>query len=59
MTVPLEHEVRAYSEDGTLRTTLRPSPDATFDKPVGIVLLPGKKLLVSDIENRLVVLERP
>ncbi|MFI5179805.1 MAG: DUF2298 domain-containing protein [Thermoanaerobaculia bacterium] len=59
VTVPLEHEVRAYSEDGTLRTTLRPSPDATFDKPVGIVLLPGKKLLVSDIENRLVVLERP
>ncbi len=59
VTVPLDHEVRAYSEDGKLLTTLRPSPAALFDKPVGIVLLPAGKLLVSDIENRLVVLDRP
>jgi DNA-binding beta-propeller fold protein YncE len=59
VTVPLEHEVRAYSEDGKLLTTIRPGAGVLFDKPVGIVLLPAGKLLVSDIENRLVVLDRP
>ena len=59
VTVPLDHEVRGYSEDGKLRTTLRPSDGVLFDKPVGIVLLPDSRLLISDIENRLVVLRRP
>ncbi len=60
VTVPLEHEVRGYAPGGALRATIGAGPgQPLFDKPVGIVLLPEKKLLVSDIENRLVVLERP
>jgi YYY domain-containing protein len=60
VTVPLAHEVRAFAPGGDLLATIRPGPtQPVFDKPSGIVLLPGKKLLVSDIENRLVVLQRP
>jgi len=60
VTVPLAHEVRAFAPDGTLKTSIVSGPgEPLFDKPVGILLLPDKKLLVSDIENRLVVLGRP
>ncbi|HQR47055.1 MAG TPA: hypothetical protein PK598_13715 [Thermoanaerobaculia bacterium] len=60
VTVPLEHEVRAFGPDGRLKASIKGRPGGPLmDKPVGIVLLPGKKLLVSDIENRLEVLERP
>jgi hypothetical protein len=60
VTVPLEHEVRAFTPDGALKTSIKARPGGpSFDKPVGLVLLPEKKLLVSDIENRLEIVERP
>jgi DNA-binding beta-propeller fold protein YncE len=60
VTVPLAHEVRAFTPDGGLKASIVAGPgEPVFDKPVGILLLPDKKLLVSDIENRLVVLARP
>ncbi|HKC25081.1 MAG TPA: DUF2298 domain-containing protein, partial [Thermoanaerobaculia bacterium] len=58
VTVPREHEVRAYAADGTLAKTVKKQDlpaGARFEMPVGIAWVPAeKKLIVSDIENRLV-----
>jgi DNA-binding beta-propeller fold protein YncE len=60
VTVPRESEVRAFAPDGALKTVLRGGAgDVKWDKPVGIALLPGKRLLVTDIENRILVVPRP
>jgi YYY domain-containing protein len=61
VTVPLQREVRGYSPEGKLLATLRGDGSAgpAFSKPVGIALMPDGKLLVTDIENRLVLLARP
>ncbi len=60
VTVPRESEVRAFAADGTLKTVLKGGAgDVKWDKPVGIALLSGKRLLVTDIENRIVVVPRP
>ena len=60
VTVPLEHEIRALTPEGALKTSIVARPGGPLlDKPVGLVLLPEKKLLVSDIENRLEIVERP
>ena len=59
-TVPLSREIRAFSESGVLRTVIQGGDGGTlFEKPVGIALLPEKRLVVTDIENRIVVLPRP
>ena len=60
VTVPREGEIRAFAPDGALKTVLKGGVgDVKWDKPVGIALLPGKRLLVTDIENRILVVPRP
>jgi len=60
VTVPLAHEIRAFTPDGALKASITARPGGPLlDKPVGLVLLPDGKLLVSDIENRLEIVERP
>jgi len=60
VTVPRESEIRAFAPDGTLKTVLKGGVgDVKWDKPVGIALLSGKRLLVTDIENRILVVPKP
>jgi tripartite motif-containing protein 71 len=54
VTVPLEHEVRAFTPEGKFLKSIKSSPEHVFDKPVGIAIAPDGRILVSDIENRLV-----
>jgi len=60
VTVPRAGEIRALAPDGTLKLSLKSgSGGATWDKPVGLAFLSGRRLLVTDIENRIVVLPMP
>jgi DNA-binding beta-propeller fold protein YncE len=57
LTVPDKREVRAYDREGNLLETIRGSEDrtGTFQKPMGIALMPGgQELVISDLEGRLV-----
>jgi DNA-binding beta-propeller fold protein YncE len=54
VTVPSAREVRAYTPDGRFLKSIRSSPEHVFEKPVGIAIAPDGRLLISDIENRLV-----
>ena len=60
--VPLEGEVRGYTPEGRLVTTLRGKdlPEGQrFEKPSGIALLPKRRLFVADLEGRFVVISLP
>jgi sugar lactone lactonase YvrE len=56
VTVPRQHEVRAYTPDGKLVKTIKKDDlpaNARFETPVGIAWIAAKKkLVVTDIENR-------
>ena len=60
--VPLEGEVRAYTLEGRLQTTLRGKdlPEGQrFEKPSGLALLPKRRLFVADLEGGFVVVPLP
>jgi YYY domain-containing protein len=60
--VPLAGEVRGYAPDGTLLATARgkDQPEGQrFVKPSGLALLPGRRLAVADLEDRVVVISLP
>ena len=60
--VPLEGEVRGYTPEGRLVTTLRGKdlPEGQrFEKPSGLALLPKRRLFVADLEGRFVVISLP
>jgi DNA-binding beta-propeller fold protein YncE len=60
--VPLEGEVRGYTPEGRLVTTLRGKdlPEGQrFEKPSGLALLPKSRLFVADLEGRFVVISLP
>jgi hypothetical protein len=60
--VPLAGEVRAYTAEGRLVTTLRGKdlPEGQrFEKPSGLALLPKGRLFVADLEGRFVIVSLP
>ena len=60
--VPLAGEVRGYTTEGRLVTTLRGKdlPEGQrFEKPSGLALLPKKRLFVADLEGRFAVIPLP
>jgi YYY domain-containing protein len=60
--VPLEGEVRGYTLEGLLVTTLRGKdlPEGQrFEKPSGLALLPKRRLFVADLEGRFAVVPLP
>ncbi len=60
--VPLAGEVRAYTPEGRLVTTLRGKdlPEGQrFEKPSGLALLPKRRLFVADLEGRFVIVTLP
>jgi YYY domain-containing protein len=60
--VPLEGEVRGYTPEGRLVTTLRGKdlPEGQrFEKPSGLALLPKGRLFVADLEGRFVAISLP
>jgi len=60
--VPLEGEVRGYTPEGRLVTTLRGKELAEgqrFEKPSGLALLPKRRLFVADLEGRFAVVPLP
>ena len=60
--VPLEGEVRGYTPEGRLVTTLRGKDLAEgqrFEKPSGLALLPKGRLFVADLEGRFAVIPLP
>ena len=60
--VPLEGEVRGYTPEGRLVTTLRGKdlPEGQrFEKPSGLALLPKGRLFVADLEGRFAVVPLP
>ena len=60
VTVPRESEIRAFAPDGALKTVWKGGVgDVKWDKPVGLALLSGNRLLVTDIENRILVVPKP
>ena len=61
VTVPDRREVRAYKRDGALVKTIHTDDFApnVFEKPMGIALRPGLPPVISDVENRVLSLERP
>jgi YYY domain-containing protein len=62
VSVPLEGEVRGYTPEGRLVTTLRGKdlPEGQrFEKPSGLALLPKRRLFVADLEGRFVVVPLP
>jgi YYY domain-containing protein len=62
VSVPLAGEVRRYTPEGRLATTLRGKdlPEGQkFEKPSGLALLPGGRLFVADLEGRFVILPVP
>ena len=62
VSVPLAGEVRAYTAEGRLVTTLRgvDQPEGRrFEKPSGLALLPGGRLFVADLEGRFVIVPLP
>jgi len=62
VSVPLAGEVRAYTKEGRLVTTLRgvDQPEGRrFEKPSGLALLPGRRLFVADLEGRFVIVSLP
>ncbi|HEX5854671.1 MAG TPA: NHL repeat-containing protein, partial [Thermoanaerobaculia bacterium] len=62
VSVPLAGEVRAYTKEGRLVTTLRgkDQPEGRrFEKPSGLALLPKGRLFVADLEGRVVIVPIP
>jgi YYY domain-containing protein len=62
VSVPLAGEVRAYTKEGRLVTTLRGAdqPEARrFEKPSGLALLPKGRLFIADLEGRFVIVPLP
>ncbi|HMA29615.1 MAG TPA: DUF2298 domain-containing protein, partial [Thermoanaerobaculia bacterium] len=62
VSVPLAGEVRAYTKEGRLVTTLKgkDQPEGRrFEKPSGLALLPKGRLFVADLESRFVILPLP
>jgi len=62
VTVPLEKEVRHYAADGKLLRTIKAkeTPEATWDKPMGICLGPsGNALYVTDLAGQVLRLALP
>ncbi len=62
VSVPLLGEVRGYTTEGRLVTTLRGKDLAEgqrFEKPSGLALLPKRRLFVADLEGRFVVISLP
>ncbi len=62
VSVPLAGEVRAYTPEGRLVTTLRgkDQPEGhRFEKPSGLALLPKGRLFVADLEGRFVIVTIP
>jgi YYY domain-containing protein len=60
--VPLAGEVRAYTAEGRLVTTLRGRdlPEGQrFEKPSGLALLPKGRLFVADLEGRFAIVSLP
>jgi sugar lactone lactonase YvrE len=60
--VPLAGEVRAYTKEGRLVTTLRgrDQPEGRrFEKPSGLALLPNNRLFVADLEGRFAIVTLP
>ncbi|HVN76749.1 MAG TPA: DUF2298 domain-containing protein, partial [Thermoanaerobaculaceae bacterium] len=58
VTVPLESELRAYSEDGALVTTL--SISGTARKPAGVAFAPGgERIVVTDMADGVFALPAP
>ncbi|MCM3875698.1 MAG: DUF2298 domain-containing protein [Thermoanaerobaculia bacterium] len=60
--VPLEGEVRGYTLEGRLVTTLRGKdlPEGQrFEKPSGLALLPKRRLFVADLEGRFAIVPLP
>jgi sugar lactone lactonase YvrE len=62
VSVPLAGEVRAYTKEGRLMTTLRGAdqPEGRrFEKPSGLALLPNGRLFVADLEGRFAIVPLP
>jgi YYY domain-containing protein len=62
VSVPLAGEVRAYTREGRLVTTLRgkDQPEGQrFEKPSGLALLPRGRLFIADLEGRFVIVSLP
>jgi YYY domain-containing protein len=62
VSVPLAGEVRAYTKEGRLVTTLsgKDQPEGQrFEKPSGLALLPKGRLFVADLEGRFVIVPLP
>jgi len=60
--VPLAGEVRAYTKEGRLVTTLsgKDQPEGRrFEKPSGLAFLPKGRLFVADLEGRFVIVPLP
>jgi tripartite motif-containing protein 71 len=60
--VPLAGEVRGYTPEGRLVTTIagKDLPEGQrFEKPSGLALLPKKRLFVADLEGRFVIIPLP
>ncbi len=60
--VPLEGEVRGYTLEGRLVTTLRGKDlpaEQRFEKPSGLALLPKSRLFVADLEGRFAIVPLP
>ena len=62
VSVPLAGEVRAYTKEGRLVTTLRGGDQPQglrFEKPSGLALLPKGRLFIADLEGRFVIVPLP
>jgi len=61
VTVPLTGEVRAYSQSGTLLSTVTgdPARGVKLHTPLGLAFAPDGRLLVTDIEHGVVALSVP
>ncbi len=62
VSVPLAGEIRAYTNEGRLVTTLKgkDQPEGQkFEKPSGLALLPKSRLFVADLEGRFAIVDLP